>query len=133
METFSFKLLEVSLGRQGQKRVERVAIDVECSHTSRCCHTYLVSQEEPQTVDEVGLTSASSAKDYHSQWRRGIALHMLQYDVVCLQLLSLEVVRVSSGGESVLWSRLPLLCYERWHLLKVGVSLTRKRPVKILL
>ena len=72
-----------------------IFIVINNQYTSRCCHTYFVGQEEPQTVDEVGLASASSAGDYHSQRRRGIALHMLQYDVVCLQLLSLEVVRAA--------------------------------------
>ena len=54
---------------------------------------------------------------------------MLLYDRVDLELLPLELSRVSTGGESTLSSRLTLPGDERWD---IGVCLSYTCPVHLL-
>ena len=117
LELVSLQVLEVTLGWETQEGVQCVAVDVESSHSGGCCYTHFVIQEHPQAVYQVGLPSPSCARDYHVEWWWRLSLYVPKHDIVSLKLFSCEVVGVSSGGESVLGSRLPLLSNKGWHLL----------------
>lgn len=93
MKLLSFQVFEVSLSWESKEGMQGVAINVESSHSSWCSHTDLISQEEPQAVDEVGLSSPCRARDDHPQWCGSIALGVAQDNMVGLQLLSLEMLR----------------------------------------
>ena len=56
---------------------------------------------------------------------------MSLYNGVHLELLSLELLRVSTGGEGTLSSRLTLPGDERWHFFDVGVCLSCTCPVHL--
>ena len=49
----SLQVFEVTSSGEAEEEVKSVAIDVEGSHTSRCCYTQLVLEEKSETVDEV--------------------------------------------------------------------------------
>ena len=116
LELVSLQFHEVTLGWETQEGVQCVAIDVESSHSGGYGYMHFVIQEQPQAVYQVKLPSPSCARDYHVEWWWRLSSYVPEHDIVSLKLFSFEVVGVSSGGESVLESRLPLLSNKGWHL-----------------
>ena len=109
--------------------MEGVAFDVEGSHTSWCCYMYTMVEEKSQAVDQVQLPCASCPRDYQSQLWWVVSLSIFPHNIVGLQLLSLEMLRVSRGGEGLLSSCLTVLRNEGWHFLHVGICLCYSGPV----
>ena len=84
--------------------MEGVAFNVEGGNASGCCYTYSIVKEKSQAMDQVWLSGSSCSSHYEPKWQRVASLSVLLYQSVGLQLLALQLLRISRGYEGVLWS-----------------------------